>query len=179
MGDVLEKLRAGAALDEDDTRIPDEGLVLILNELHDTLDGLVFDAYGWPRGLANEDIVARLVALNKERAKEDARGLVRWLRPDDQKARAGIGAPVRPQAARDALELVNGAGREQKPLFLASEAERTAAIMAALAEAAAIAARFRQGRRIVPRVEATLASLVRVGFANSADGRRFMFRRVA
>jgi hypothetical protein len=185
MYNVLEKLRAGAALDEDDTRIRDEGLVLILKELHDTLDALVFDAYGWPRGLADEDIIARLVALNKERAEEEARGLVRWLRPDYQTARAGIAAPVRPQAAQDAMELVTDSAREQKPLFPAGEVERTAAIMAALAnaagstDAASIAARFRQGRRIERQVEATLASLVRMGFASSADGRRFMFRRVA
>ena len=182
---MLEKLRAGAALDADDTRIRDEGLVLILKELHDKLDALVFDAYGWPRDLVDEDIIARLVALNKERAREEARGLIRWLRPDYQKARAGIATAVRPEEAQDSMALVVDAAKEQKPQFPAGEVERTAAIMAALAnasgtvDAAAIAASFRQGKRVEPQIQATLASLVRMGFASSPDGRSFMFRRVA
>lgn len=185
MYNVLEKLRAGAALDEDDRRIRDGGLVLILKELHDRLDGLVFDAYGWPRDLADEEIIARLVALNKERAKEEARGLIRWLRPDYQKARAGLTVSVQPTEAQDSMMLVVDAAREQKPLFPTDEVERTAAVMAVLAsasgalDAATIAAMFRQGRRIEPQVQATLASFVRMARASSPDGRSFMFRRVA
>ncbi|MEP9349970.1 DNA methyltransferase [Xanthobacter sp. KR7-225] len=185
MYNVLEKLRAGAKLDADDIRICDEGLVLILKELHDKLDALVFDAYGWPRDLSDEDIIARLVALNKERAKEEARGLIRWLRPDYQKARAGVSLPVDPTEAQDTMKLVVEAAKEQKPLFPAGEVERTAAVVAALAnasgavDAAAIAAGFRQGKRIEPQVQATLASLVRMAIASSLDGRSFMFRRVA
>jgi hypothetical protein len=34
--------------------------------------------------LSNEEILLRLVALNKERAEEEARGQIRWLRPDYQ-----------------------------------------------------------------------------------------------
>ncbi|MDF2620610.1 MAG: hypothetical protein K0S00_3269 [Xanthobacteraceae bacterium] len=185
MYNVLEKLRVGAPLDEDDERIRDEGLVLVLKELHDRLDARVLDAYGWPHNLSDEDIIARLVALNKQRAKEEARGLIRWLRPDYQKARAGLATSVRPEETQDSMALVVDAAREQKPQFPADEVERTAAIMAALAnasgtvDAAAIAAGFRQGKRVEPQIQATLASLVRMGFASSPDGRSFMFRRVA
>ncbi|MDQ0512809.1 class I SAM-dependent DNA methyltransferase [Ancylobacter amanitiformis] len=185
MYNVLEKLRAGATLDADDIRIRDEGLVLILRELHDKLDALVFRAYGWPENLSDEDIIARLVALNKERAKEEARGLIRWLRPDYQKARAGITREVEAAETQDTMTLVVAAEKEQKPLFPANEVERTAAIMSALAnasaplDAASIAAGFRQGKRVEPQVRATLASLVRMGFASSRDGIGFMFRRVA
>ncbi|MFN8466330.1 MAG: type IIL restriction-modification enzyme MmeI [Caldilineaceae bacterium] len=35
---------------------------------HQTLDAAVFDAYGWPHDLADEEILARLLALNLERA---------------------------------------------------------------------------------------------------------------
>ena len=42
------------------------------------------DAYGWPVTLTNEEILARLVALNAERAAEEAQGLIRWLRPEYQ-----------------------------------------------------------------------------------------------
>ncbi|OYW55318.1 MAG: restriction endonuclease subunit M [Rhizobiales bacterium 12-68-15] len=185
MYNVLEKLKAGAPLEAEDTRIRDEGLVLILKELHERLDALVFDAYGWPRDLTDEEIITRLVALNKERAREEARGLIRWLRPDYQKARAGLVAPVQPVAAQDSMALVVEAAREQKPQFPAGEVERTAAVMAALAnaagpvDAASIASGFRQGKRAEPQVQATLASLARMGFASSRDGRSFMFRRVA
>lgn len=41
-------------------------------------------AYGWPVTLADEEILERLVALNHERAEEEQRGLVRWLRPEFQ-----------------------------------------------------------------------------------------------
>jgi hypothetical protein len=34
--------------------------------------------------LSDEDILLRLVALNKTRAEEEARGHIRWLRPDYQ-----------------------------------------------------------------------------------------------
>ncbi len=89
---VVEKLRAGiapAALTGEDRRIFDDGLVLILKELHDRLDAAVADAYGWPADLSDSDILARLVALNKQRAQEEANGIVRWLRPDYQIPRFG------------------------------------------------------------------------------------------
>ncbi|HWH16751.1 MAG TPA: hypothetical protein VNT77_00205, partial [Allosphingosinicella sp.] len=53
------------------------------------LDAAVAAAYGWPADLPAAEIVARLVALNAERAAEEAAGHVRWLRPDYQKPRFG------------------------------------------------------------------------------------------
>jgi len=55
-----------------------------LKKIHDDLDAAVFDAYGWPPELTDEQILERLVALNAERAAEERTGLVRWLRPDFQ-----------------------------------------------------------------------------------------------
>jgi hypothetical protein len=84
---VLEKLRAGTApnaLGPGDHRIFDDGLVLILKELHDRLDAAAAAAYGWPADLSDNDTLARLVALNQERVREEAAGNVRWLRPDYQ-----------------------------------------------------------------------------------------------
>ena len=49
MYNVLEKLKAGQTLTDEDKCIKDQGLVLILKELHERLDALVFEAYGWPR----------------------------------------------------------------------------------------------------------------------------------
>jgi hypothetical protein len=39
-----------------------------LQNAHRTLDAAVLDAYGWPRDLGDEEILARLLALNLERA---------------------------------------------------------------------------------------------------------------
>jgi hypothetical protein len=85
---VLEALRAaekaGTVLSDKDRDIAERGCVSLIRQYHDTIDGLVADAYGWPRDLSDEEILERLVALNKERAAEEATGKVRWLRPDFQ-----------------------------------------------------------------------------------------------
>ncbi len=39
-------------------------------------------AYGWPADPPPAEIVARLVALNPERAAEEAAGTIRWIRPN-------------------------------------------------------------------------------------------------
>ncbi len=56
----------------------------LLLALHQKLDAAVSDAYGWPVDLADADILTRLVALNHDRAAEEAQGQVRWLRPEYQ-----------------------------------------------------------------------------------------------
>ncbi len=84
MYNVLEKLRSGEALTAKEKTIHEQGLVSVLKQIHDDLDAAVFDAYGWPHDLTDEQILERLVALNAERAEEEKRGLVRWLRPEFQ-----------------------------------------------------------------------------------------------
>jgi hypothetical protein len=84
MYNVLEKLRANEQLTDKERDIHERGLVSILKKIHDDLDAAVFDAYGWPRDLTDEQILEKLVALNAERAEEEKRGLVRWLRPEFQ-----------------------------------------------------------------------------------------------
>ena len=84
MYNVLEKLRSGEALTAKEKAIHEQGLVSILKQIHDDLDAAVFDAYGWSSKLTDEEILERLVALNHERAEEEKRGLIRWLRPEFQ-----------------------------------------------------------------------------------------------
>lgn len=67
----------------------------IVDRLHEQLDHAVADAYGWGEewkagALGPSEIVARLVALNRERAAEEAGGQIRWLRPEYQIPRFGI-----------------------------------------------------------------------------------------
>tara|TARA_R110002072_G_scaffold179059_1_gene335062 strand:- start:122522 stop:126055 length:3534 start_codon:yes stop_codon:yes gene_type:complete len=89
MYNVLEKLRAGEPLTDKDKTIHEQGLVSVLKQIHDDLDAAVFEAYGWPVTLTDEEILERLVALNAERAAEEQRGLIRWLRPEFQNPDTG------------------------------------------------------------------------------------------
>ncbi len=84
MYNVLEKLRANADLTANDRTIYDQGLVSLLKKIHDDLDAAVFEAYGWPADLTDAQILEKLVALNAERAAEEEKGLIHWLRPDFQ-----------------------------------------------------------------------------------------------
>lgn len=103
---VLEKLRKEESLSAKEQDVNQQGLVSTLRELHDELDSAVFAAYGWQdlgeklvglpgattplpdkgdvQAKAEEELLTRLVELNKQRAAEETRGNVRWLRPDYQ-----------------------------------------------------------------------------------------------
>lgn len=162
--------------------IKSRGLILILKELHDELDAAVFRAYGWPEDLSDEQILERLVALNQERAEEEARGQVRWLRPDYQIPRFGTATQ---KAQKGGLELV-APEEKGKPSFPSDERRRTSAIYAVLAGATAplgaaeIAARFKQGRRVERDIALTLRAYVRFGDVMTPDGgKSFVLKRVA
>ncbi|HUU24745.1 MAG TPA: type IIL restriction-modification enzyme MmeI [Methyloceanibacter sp.] len=194
MYNVLEKLKAGEVLNEAEELIKDDGLVLILKELHQKLDRLVFEAYGWPEDLTDEQILERLVALNKKRAAEEKRGQVRWLRPDYQIPRFGSDAEKarlkaekdEARAAQEAMfpEIEPEAGKPRFPTE--DELAETAAVMSVLATAAGpisiddIATSFSQGRQIRKRVAMTILALMRLGHLASSDkGETFSLRRTA
>ena len=188
MYNVLEKLRENAALDDEDERIKNDGLIVILKELHEKLDRLVFQAYGWPRTLTNEDILAKLVALNHERAVGERRGDVRWLRPDYQIPR--FGQKLDKQAAKEegaqiAADLGLMEPPARKPSLPSDAVGQTAAVFATLASAkgpmdiAAIAAGFRKTKSLEPTIEGVLGSLTRLGHVTTRDGQSFEIRRGA
>ena len=85
---VLDALRLAdrtrGVLSEKDRDVHDRGQVTLIRQHHDAVDAAVAEAYGWPTDLSDEDILTRLVALNKERAAEEAKGIIRWLRPEFQ-----------------------------------------------------------------------------------------------
>lgn len=107
---VLAKLRSAEHLSSKERAIHERGLVSVLLTLHEELDAAVLEAYGWDdlhpaladhtpagadaRGVAVDDLLERLVALNAKRAAEEAAGTVRWLRPAYQTAPAEGGAGV-------------------------------------------------------------------------------------
>ena len=116
---VLEAVRAGTPLTAKEKAIHDKGLVSILRQIHEDLDLAVLEAYGWddlftlyagaydPIGTPEckeafeQAILSRLVALNHQRAAEEKRGLIRWLRPDYQAPNAGAA----PQDEQDEIDL--------------------------------------------------------------------------
>ncbi len=102
---VLDKLRSGAALNAKDKTIHELGLVSVLKQLHDDLDAAVLDAYGWTDTPDDATLLERLVALNAERAAEEADGTIRWLRPAYQHPAAT------PAAASRKLDLPDTAAR--------------------------------------------------------------------
>ncbi|MDX9972038.1 MAG: class I SAM-dependent DNA methyltransferase [FCB group bacterium] len=176
MYNVLEKLRSGEALSAKDKTIHEQGLVSVLKQIHDELDAAVFEAYGWPLTLSDEEILEKLVALNAARAEEERRGLVRWLRPEFQNPQGA--APV--QAGLDVGEGALTAVKAKKaalPPFPAKLAEQAQAVRAALsahgapADAATIAARFKGAR--AARVGELLEALAGLGQARRLEDGRF------
>jgi hypothetical protein len=84
MYNVVEKLRGGEALTPKERKIHEIAACGVLKDLHDELDALVAEAYGWPSPMEREEILERLVALHDERVEEEKRGVIRWLRPEYQ-----------------------------------------------------------------------------------------------
>lgn len=181
---VLEKLKAGEALSDKEADIKDRGRVLILKDLHDQIDRATADAYGWPHDLSDEQILERLVALNAERAAEEAAGHVRWLRPDYQIPRFARGAV----AQTDKLDLGEAVVAIDKglPRFPTDKGEQVMAIRALLLEtgrpldAAAISRGFKGGgKRIEQRVHQALTTLVRYGEITLLPNGQYVTRRAA
>jgi SAM-dependent methyltransferase len=181
---VREKLRAGIApdaLDAADRRTFDDGLLLILNEYHDTLDAAVAAAYGWAADLSDEAILQNLVALNRERAAQEARGQVQWLRPDYQQPRFGRGAAAPVQGEADFGEDAPDTTRPRFPT--GDDRAETAIVMQVLAGThsplteTALAARFAQGQKVLERVRAVLRALARMGIVVHDRDRGFTLRR--
>jgi hypothetical protein len=149
----------------------------------------VFEAYGWPATLPNEQVLEKLVALNHERATEEKRGHVRWLRPDYQIPRFGKKLDkqaVREEGAQIAADLGEPAVvAGKKVTFPTDPVGQTAAVFAALASAAGpvdvatVAAGFRKSKNLDKTIAAVLRSLARLGHVTSRDGKTFELRRAA
>ncbi len=81
MYNVLEKLRTGQSLSEQEREVYEQGLVGVLRQLHDELDKAVLAAYSWPEDITDELILENLVVLNRERRAEEMHGVIHWLVP--------------------------------------------------------------------------------------------------
>ena len=198
MYNVLEKLRSGEALTAKEKTIHEQGLVGVLKTLHDELDDAVLDAYGWSdlgpqladpamREAARETLLERLVALNAERAAEEAKGHIRWLRPEFQNP-AAVPAPRQSDLPVEPDEEATAVAATTAPATAASRQpwpptlpEQVAAVARVLADAAtpldeaALAARFTgkgPWKKRLPQIIDTLEALGRV--RRDASGTRIV-----
>jgi hypothetical protein len=172
MYNVLEKLRSGERIEGKDREIYDSGLLGILRDLHDQIDAAVADAYGWPADLSDDEILHRLVDLNKQRAAEEARGQVRWLRPEYQNPAGHQSAAKGEQGALD----IGPKDTATKVPWPKSLPEQIAAVQAALADLGEatpeqVARQFQRGRS--GTVQPLLESLSALGHARPTEGGRF------
>ena len=167
----LEALRAGRALSEAERDIHDAGQVSILREWHDKLDTAVAAAYGWPADLTDSDIIARLVALNAERVAEEARGHIRWLRPEFQAPKDTSRPAMQTELAVEGAEA--GTSRAWPKEAPAQYVALRAALRGAPASARDIARRFQGAPRRAEQMEAMLQTLVALGQARHLEDGRY------
>ncbi|MES3151776.1 hypothetical protein [Sphingomonas faeni] len=82
---VLESVeQLGGSLNEHDRDVAMRGCIPMMRDYHRRIDAMVSDAYGWSADLSDSKVRELLVALNKQRAQEEARGKIHWLRSDLQ-----------------------------------------------------------------------------------------------
>lgn len=180
---VRAAIRSRGSLSAREASVRDRGLALILDEHHQAIDDAVADAYGWPAGLPDEEVLARLVTLNRQRRQDEERRQVRWLRPDYQRPRHdnATRSGEHEQVEAEILPAVLQAAA--KPAFPQDAVDRVAAVLGALAgataplDAGSVALHFRQGRKVERAVRDILISLARVGEISAVEtGRRFARR---
>ena len=192
--------------------IHEAGLVSVLKDIHDDIDRAVFEAYGWgdlipalvgkpgatmpsphktpEQEEAEEELLTRLVALNQERAAEERRGTVRWLRPDYQKPKLGHKVKTPEDVEQVEAQLVVPETADGKPAWPKDELDRIRVVRDMLGRAPAplapetLSAAFR-GRNSAlrkKRVEQVLQTLVAAGVAQQGidgqdGGSRFFIPR--
>ena len=152
----------------------------MLKQIHDDLDAAVFEAYGWPADLSDEQILERLVALNHERAAEEKRGIVRWLRPEFQnKGRETQlelvegASPKTGKAAKASNPKAKKPAKQAWPKALPEQAKAVRGVLTSAETALSadeVARRFTRGN--VEQVRTLLDTLVSLGQAR-ADGGRY------
>ena len=147
----------------------------MLKQLHDELDAAVLGAYGWADA-PDDALLERLVALNAERAAEEADGTIHWLRPAYQHPVATPAAVSRkldfPEAATGG---VSAPGKRPWPADLPGQLGAVAQLLneaRAPIDASALAKQFTGKRDITKKLPGLLAALEAVARAHKhADGK--------
>ena len=192
-----EALAGGAPLTEAERADHERARTPLLAELHDAIDRAVLAAYGWddlapvlvgrPGGTvpsaakgpaqeaAEDELLSRPVALNRERAEEEARGHVRWLRPDYQAPRLRHRVP-HPGAEQIEAEMAVAVPTDATPWpsepraqFGAVRALLDAAAELLASEAVARSFKGRLSPQRRARVEEVLAIMADLGIARAGE----------
>jgi hypothetical protein len=185
MYNVLEKLRDGEELTKKEREVHEQGLVSVLKQIHDDLDAAVFEAYGWSPDLSEEEILQNLVDLNAERAAEEKRGIVRWLRPEFQKpeetppqpTQAGL-YEVEGEEETDTAVAVEPKKKEAWPKTIPDQVRAVRAVVAALGVPVGrdeVARCFTRAR--TDRVGELLETLAAMGQIVELEDGRFTFNK--
>ena len=181
--------------------IHEAGLVSVLKDIHDDIDRAVFEAYGWADLIpalvgkpgatmpsphktpeqeeAEEELLTRLVALNQERAAEERRGIVRWLRPDYQFPKLGHKVKTPEDVEQVEAQLVVPAPADGRPAWPKDEMDRISIVRDMLSRAPGpvapqtlgVAFSGKNSARRTRGVEKALQTLVAAGVAQQGiDG---------
>ncbi|WP_318013134.1 class I SAM-dependent DNA methyltransferase [Mesorhizobium sp. BH1-1-4] len=175
---VLDLIVAGSQLSDREKDVRSRARVLILRELHSRLDTAVLKSYGWQADIDVEQILDGLVRLNEARATEEARGFIKWLRPEYQIEKIG------PLAHRgDRIQaILSTKARSRKTVFPVARLSQAQVVLDIMGRAKAplsveeIAATFSSPEQTIAEVRDVLQSLVRLGQAESYDAGRSFFR---
>ena len=196
-------------LSDKERDVHEAGLISVLKEIHDDIDRAVFEVYGWDdlvpalvgkpgatapspyktaaQEEAEEELLSRLVALNRERAAEERRGIVRWLRPGYQIPKLGhkLEGLEEGQQVEAVLAVAEPAGG--KSVWPRDELDRIRVVRDMLARAAAplgaesLSAAFKGRNSILRRkgVKKALETLVAAGVAQHdvSGGDRYFIPR--
>lgn len=130
------------------------------------------EAYGWPADISGDEILHCIVALNRERAAEEARRLVRWLRPDYQNP---AGRPVAAKGEQTAMD-IGPKDKAEKTPWPKTLPEQIAGVRAPLSDLGTatpeqIARQFQRGR--TASVQPLLERLTAIGYACLTEDGRF------
>jgi hypothetical protein len=170
---VVQVLRnSGRPLSDRDREIYDEAHLRPLQERLDEIDAAVCEAYALAADTDEEAILEELVRLNSERALEETRGIIRYIRPEFQ---ARGSSRERTQSLdleiAEAADLGNGV---QWPESLADQVVSVGRVLAAARKplAAAEVARAFVGKR-ASSIRPVLDALAAMGQARRLDDGRY------
>jgi hypothetical protein len=174
MYNVVEKFRRHDALTPKEREIHQIAACGVLRDLHEQLDALVAQAYGWSWPLEREEILERLVALHDERTEEERNGSVHWLRPEYQVSRLANSPALQMAPNSECLSSSKRQIEDGKLPWPAKSAEQIAAIFSLISSESflprEVAALFDNARaELIQRHLETLAMVGEVRM--NSDGR--------
>ncbi len=143
-------------------------------QLDCTPEGFAAALSDWKQSF-DEEIIARLVALNATRAAEERAGLIRYLRPSLQNATGTATQTGLHAAGKNAIIARPAVGKLAWPKTLAEQAQAVRSALAHVgtpADPALIAAQFKGAR--IERVADLLATLASLGQARRIDAGHYV-----